>query len=451
MKNLFKFKSLLLLLLPVLASATSIPLSVRMQEKYNWDWAAVAQSILDYYGQYPSQHRIAEWATPLESNTGVMLLDDVTNAYSLRSTMQHYGLSTVGYNRALSQAEVAAELAVGHIIVAQKVSGKFIIHGISGDYLNTIDPWRGYGAVVESYASFLDAASGYGWFKTLVITSAKPATLPARPIVEADVPRSYAVYAFDRLSVNDGVDVYANPTTTTYRGSIGSGWERSLTNTSDTYGIITGAYSWVGPVYSRGPVWLRSNTTVDGSIHMKDLSTLTVQSPVTITGVMDQSTPAYNGFGWGTIDFTGVTQTTTSIEPDQPRVYLAPGKYWNYTIKARSPIQLRSGDYFFNSLNCEACTFEINASNGPVRIYVADGMLWTGTLDYVSGDPSDLLVAYLGSSPLYLNGSLDGTVLTPNAALILGQTATKDYTGTYIGRVVTVHQQSQVRYQAFDF
>jgi len=182
---------------------------------------------------------------------------------------------------------------------------------------------------------------------------------------------------------------------------------------------------------------------------MKDLTQITVQNNVTI-GSKVQATIPYQGFASGTIDFTGVAQTSVGIEPDQARTYLAPGKYWNYTIKARSPIQFRAGDYYFNSLNCDVCTFEINASAGPVRIYVANSLLWTGTLSYVSGGPSRLMLAYLGTNGVAINGAFSGTILAPNASLTLAQT-NKTLTGMFLARSMTVHQYSTIRFVPFLF
>ncbi len=442
------------------SQAQQLKVAPRVQEKLNWDWNAICQMALDAYGYYYSQTAIAAYATPTTSpttSTGVALSTDAAGRISVKTTLLALGnVASTPVASALSLADLTTHIKAGHAVIAQSSQGIFLIYGVNGSIIYYVCPWPGFGQIGDFYTTF-QQGGGAPWTNSLILTTPIPlmGTAPVvnrpRPIPEKNVPRNFAVYAFDRAWINDLVKCYANSTTTTSFCEVGSGWQSSLTNLSNTYGLTLGADAQIGNVKSSGPVWMRDRSKINGSLTMSNTSQLTRQNQTTVTGAIAQSTVPYQGFGWGTIDLTGIAKTTVNIEPDQPRRTLAPGKYWTYNIKARSPVRLSAGDYYFNTLNCDACTMEIDASAGPVRIYVAWSVLWSGKLSYpIAFTPEKVFFSYVGTSPVYINGSLDATVLVPSADLIIGQTV-KTFTGMYIGRTVTVHQQSVVRFKPFAY
>ncbi|HSQ42316.1 MAG TPA: hypothetical protein VLM37_08570 [Fibrobacteraceae bacterium] len=445
---------LLLCLISTTFATDTLLVSTHLEEKSNWSWNAVAQMVLDHYGVYLSQTEIAAWATPYEHNAPVFADSDVTYIprYSTSSTINHFtGATTEWLGRALTLAEVQSLISQGYMIVTLRNSGTELIYGYSDSILYTVCPIPGYGRILESYTDYLDSGTSERWKGSLVMTSLPTGTRPSRPIPEDHINKTYTISAFDKLKANDRVECYAKPTGTGFYGRLGSGWQFNCwTNPSSTYGVTVGASSLVGSVFTTGPVLMRSNSTINGVLKMKDTTKLTQQTGATITGNLYQETIDNNSFGWGTIDFGSISHTTVYIEPDQARTYLSPGKYWSYTLKARSPVRLQAGDYFFHNFICDACSLEVDASSGPVRIYVANTMIWTGTLAYISGDPTDVMVGYLGPDDLYINGTLNATIIAPNSLLVIGQT-THDFTGMFIGRNLTVHQETVVRYSPFSF
>jgi len=437
-------------LLTEAAAAQSIAITPRFQEKLNWDWSAIAQLVLDNYGVYVSQTAIAAWSTPSEPNAGVQLFGDLTGRTSVATTLNHFGgIAYQTYTRALTLAEITTLISGGHLIVAQTPAGKYLVYGVSGNSLLLFCPWPGLGGtIIRDYATFVTGA-GYPWTESLVLTSL-PGTRPTRPIDESTVPRTMGIFGFDKVWVNDGVYFYSAPAPQITYGQVGSSWSSSLSNTSGTYGVTLGANVKVGNLFSSGPVFARSGASMTENVYMNNIAQYSQQDGATIGGTLTQLTIPYMGFSSGTIDFTGVSQTTVGIEPDQPLRTMTPGKYWGYNIKARSPVKFTAGDYYFHDLSCDACSIQIDASAGPVRIYVANSMLWTGATTFVGGAPERLMLAYLGTNAIYINGQLDGTVLAPNADLIIGQTY-KYYIGMYIGKTVTVHQTTIVRTRPFTF
>ncbi len=51
---------------------------------------------------------------------------------------------------------------------------------------------------------------------------------------------------------------------------------------------------------------------------------------------------------------------------------------------------------------------------------------------------------YYGSDRFFVHGAWAGTIITPNAQLVLGQTHNKELYGQFYGRGVVVHQYSKV-------
>lgn len=434
------------------AWATILFAPVHFQERSNWDWAALSQTILDVYGYYTTQTQIALYATPVSPNTGTYVNGETTvpNRKGMNLLLEHFkGIPTTYLARSLTEAEINTHLSQGHLIVAGKGDGLDLVFGYAFGMVFAITPWPGFGAYVTSYSNYINEY-GYSWYETLIITGTI-GNRPTRYIVESTVPRTYPLFATDNLMINDGVKVFANATTTTSYGPVASGWYSTILNLN-TNAIILGAYSKVGSAQSTGPVLMRNYATINGNLTMANTSTLSKQDGAAVTGSTTQSSSLpYPQVAMGSINFAGTSQTTVNIEPDQARLNLSPGKYWNYNVKARSPIRLRAGDYYFNSFNCDGCTFEVDASAGPVRMYVASSLIWTGSLSYVAGANNRFMLAYLGKEDTYINGYLDGTIIAPEAHLVLGQSSAKTYTGMYIGRDLTVHQYSTVRFNPFTF
>ena len=438
-------------LLAQVSMAQSLSVMPRDQEKVNWDWSAICQMVLDYHGVYVSQTAIAAWATPGMSNTGVNLYLPVTSPvrHSMSEVLAQFkGLATTPYDRPLTLAEVSSAIGQGRLVIAQKASGKFLVVGVSGNNIMAISPWPGQGLLTSDYTAFVDA-SGYPWTQSLTITTPRGAR-PSRLLAESEVPRTYPLYAIEQLAVNDRVLVFADPATATSYGPVASSWASSLTNTNGTYGIQYGVDSKTGAAKSSGPVWMRDRASIQGTLTMNSTAQLSVQTQTVITGGLVQAVVPYQGFGWGSIDFGTTPQTTVNIEPDRARLSLAPGTYWSYYIKQRSPVRLSAGDYFFNNLSCDGCTLEVDASAGPVRVYVASSMLWTGSLTMVGGGAQRVMFAYLGKSVFFINGSLNGTFIAPRAEVVIGQ-AYKDYTGMYMARKLTVHQDTKIHFLPFTF
>lgn len=447
-----KIAIICLVLLPCIASAQSLKIPSRAQEKINWSWAATSQMVLDAYGVYKTQAEIAEFATPGGLNSisgyGTSLYTDKPGSQSVKSVLNYYkGISSVSYARPLTLSEVQSNLSAGRPIIATRVSGMVVIYGISGNYIYYMEPWPGFGPMVEHINTFTEG-NGYPWTASLVLTT-PIGPRPTRIIPENQVSKTYGLYAFDLLSMGSGSKCFADATTTTNYCRVGSGWFPSLDNGPNTnqLGMALGDNTKVGTALSNGPVVLYSGASVTGTLYMKDLSTL-IRSANTQVGALVQHNVGFVGFGYGTVDYAYVPKDLVVIAPNQPRRTLTPSYYWNYTIQSNSPVRLTAGDYFFNTLRCESCTMEIDASQGPVRIYVTSGISWTGNMTHVSGGPEKLLFTYTGSNTWYINGKLDGTVLAPCASVFLGNT-NKQYKGMYTAKKLYLSTNTEVRWVPF--
>jgi hypothetical protein len=97
-----------------------------------------------------------------------------------------------------------------------------------------------------------------------------------------------------------------------------------------------------------------------------------------------------------------------------------PGDFAAVTVGAGGTLNVREGDYRFDSLTMSpGAMLRVNSTSGPVRIFVRQTLNWQGTVTSAGGDVSKLLLGYVGTADVSLGGPFTGTLLSPNAKLTL--------------------------------
>jgi hypothetical protein len=72
------------------------------------------------------------------------------------------------------------------------------------------------------------------------------------------------------------------------------------------------------------------------------------------------------------------------------------------------------------------------------------------TLQNVVTVASGFKLYYYGEERFFVHGVWAGTLIAPNAKLVLGQTQNKKIYGQFLGKGVTVHQYSKIFRMSFD-
>lgn len=120
------------------------------------------------------------------------------------------------------------------------------------------------------------------------------------------------------------------------------------------------------------------------------------------------------------VEWPAASKGSITVLPTQ-NTSVAPGRYDALTVSPGGTIQLRSGAYYFDSyVLTPAGTVIVEESQGPVQIYVKTTIQHMGTYKRPDGTPPDLLVGYLGILPAYVGAAFPGTVIAPNAQVVIG-------------------------------
>ena len=119
-------------------------------------------------------------------------------------------------------------------------------------------------------------------------------------------------------------------------------------------------------------------------------------------------------------------------------------------VKSNARLELRTGVYVVDSLSLEPnALLLIDAAAGPVEVYVRQSLIYRGKITIARGGPGDFLLGYVGTSSAFLEAAFTGSVVAPNATLVLASLNVGQHQGSFFGRNIEVHQGSVVRLVPF--
>ncbi|MBI9092742.1 MAG: C39 family peptidase [Desulfobacterium sp.] len=148
------------------------------QEKTEWCWAGVSQSVLDYYGESFTQTQIAQYGTG-GANIWNWLwgrtLYPTRNGIDI--ILNHFaGVSTTPYPQYLSLIDLEENISDDKPVVIRwgwsNGGGHFVIaRGIESDKVHIMDPF--YGASINTY-NWVRNGSNHTWTHTLEMVTRPP-------------------------------------------------------------------------------------------------------------------------------------------------------------------------------------------------------------------------------------------------------------------------------------
>lgn len=221
-----------------------------------------------------------------------------------------------------------------------------------------------------------------------------------------------------------------------------------------------------GLVASAGTVGVGVNTTVSGNvIALGETSSTSIalrnNAHVTgdVRGQTDVSLAAGATVSGQLIKNTNLGQTTQfAIMVTYPKSTCAPvtlsqnmvispdpGIYCSFVANPRALLKLQAGTYFVRQLDIEpTAQLIVDASNGPVVLYVADTVSIKGSIVQSGGKIGDFLIAYLGNQTVELESAMTGTIFAPFGAIDVLTGVGVTHRGAFLGNSVTVHEDSHV-------
>src|SRR5690606_7477647 len=120
---------------------------------------------------------------------------------------------------------------------------------------------------------------------------------------------------------------------------------------------------------------------------------------------------------------------------------------------SRATFTLQTGAYFINSLVVEPqAHFRIDASAGPVLIYVKDTLRLNVGLEYVGGERGQVLFGYLGNQAALFQEALVASVVAPQSAIELRRpNSGLPHEGSFFGKEVHVFSDATVLHLPLDW
>jgi hypothetical protein len=108
-------------------------------------------------------------------------------------------------------------------------------------------------------------------------------------------------------------------------------------------------------------------------------------------------------------------------------------------------LSLGAGTYYVASLGLERdAKIALSDSTGKTIVYVASVLHYRGSVASATGRDPQLMLGYLGTRPVKLASAFRGTLLAPNAKLILGSDTA--YRGVFLARDIEVESDVSVEF-----
>ena len=266
---------------------------------------------------------------------------------------------------------------------------------------------------------------------------------------------SLALLAKERLTLND-------------RTSCVAFWDGSYcpvasygTDYVGDYGVTLGVASSIGNIYSAKSVLLRDRALVFGNI--ETAGTLSMQSStVGIAGTVTQNSPRASAFAalYGPVldnavllgDFTILSSNTYNPGDVVYSSVLGVGaNQREFVFNSGSTLMFNhTGDHIAGSLKFQANSNFVVPAEGNVILHVGDEFQWNGVMvaDNMITAAQKIIVYYYGTKTVHIQTNFAGTIIAPNAHVIVGQSG-KNYYGAIFAKSIVVHQDTRITWVPF--
>jgi|GEM_PF-6634026 len=199
----------------------------------------------------------------------------------------------------------------------------------------------------------------------------------------------------------------------------------------------------LGKTTQTGGIYAAENISLaDGSVVAGDLVAKKVlRAPKSV---------APTKFSWPGLPTSSLWKTsfksknTTSIDVKSLTV-LAPGRYQKISVKPQAKLRLKTGIYYFDSLETnQNSEIILENKNGTVLIYVRDQITHAGRF-VAKPSLSDVVVVYFGSKPINLLSEFDGSLVAPLADVTIHAVAGATHDGIFYAKKILVQDSAIIR------
>jgi len=269
-------------------------------------------------------------------------------------------------------------------------------------------------------------------------------------ITKREIPEDVLIYALDFVRVNDGVQLYDKHTAVSCMDSCGV-----VAESNEGLSVVVGAKARVGNVYSKGQVWVRNQGSV-GVVRYYGL-------PQVFTTVL-QSISSLNEFYLGLTDFNlyayqwpyHIPEITAMFVNTNAEKIVRAGEcdtlkgvvsFKTIKVEAGGKLYFDEGEITVNNLQLDArATIDFMKPGFSTILHVNEKIQWNATIENENKSiiATGFKLYYYGSERFFVHGAWAGTIIAPNAQLVLGQTHNKELYGQFYAKSIIVHQYSKV-------
>lgn len=203
--------------------------------------------------------------------------------------------------------------------------------------------------------------------------------------------------------------------------------------------VAVGVQSAVGGITSQGNVLLSDNAKVYGDILTAGVVGYQNVATITVTGATNiGQTLTFGGLlgdSLANVVFPPRSSTPLNLNPSAVAHDLAPGSYPDTNLNSGATLVIHPGTYYFKSLFVnDASQLLIDDSPGNVRIFIEDGFRLSEPIQSSTGGLAEVFIGYTGTQLVNLEASYAGTLVAPNARLVVGQASYKTFSGRYVAK-----------------
>ena len=255
---------------------------------------------------------------------------------------------------------------------------------------------------------------------TITIATPNP-VLPLAPVVSGS----------NSLSLGGGAEIVTGVAV-----SMGSG------------GLLTQPGALLNETWSRGTAGLNDRVQVRGTLHARTRSNGGGSGSGVVVTTWDQN-PALDPvqtLSWQ-VSYPSGPADDVLLNANQSRS-LDPGKYGNVVLNSGSTLTLHTGIYYLTTFSVQSASIiKLDQARGPIIVYVTDSLPLRGNFQPLSGTDPDLLIAYIGTTPVTVESLFNGAVIAPFTSLTL-RAVTGTHTGFFFAKDMILDANSKVKYRA---
>lgn len=264
---------------------------------------------------------------------------------------------------------------------------------------------------------------------------------------------SVALLAKEKLQLNDRAKCV------TQKGSYCpvASYEDSF---ADNYGVKLGVSAYVGNVYSTKSVLMRDRSIVIGNMET-GANVLKQSSKAGVTGKTVENSPATDTYRNYYSSLMSVYSSNADFSIYSTKVIDAGETYYSslfglnsghtdYNFNSNSEFHLNKvGDLELGSLKFQYGA-KLHAPTKSVVFHIGNDFQWNGTIvaDDMISAAQHIKVVYYGTNRVYVHTNFAGTIVAPNAEVVVGQSG-KNFYGAIYAKSIVVHQNAKIIWVPF--